>query len=208
MIRLMDDHIFMGIQGAEVIPCSAEQITLELAESAIGHLPTETLHQATLAVLHYFKEDLGQLQVTPEDFSNALVRVLEGLGIEVEITEILSETGEEMELSGKLEEKAAAEETEGREESLLVDLRSLACEAGKLGELAFFPRLRGMLLQGLEQGGAQLVEFRELRGAVKQLLGRKHWCPSCQVLQEQIVESLRTWWADEQRSRGKALVVR
>jgi hypothetical protein len=55
--------------------------------------------------------------------------------------------------------------------------------------------------------GARTVEFKGLRAAVKQLLGRKHWTNGCRELEDRILESIRNWYAQES-DRTKSLVVR
>ena len=84
------------------------------------------------------------------------------------------------------------------------DLRELATLAGKMGELEFFPRLHDALRKGLE-AGPEVVEFKHIRSAVKQLLGRKHWTNGCRELEARIIEALRTWFAEERKK--VALVV-
>jgi hypothetical protein len=206
MIRMMQDQIFLGAKGESLIPCSVEQITVELSGTAIGHLPQEMLHEATAAVMHYFREELGQTHVTPEAFSKALARVLEGLGVPVEVTDILSESSPDTPLPVHPVSQTSLAHLE--KVHALADLGLIVSEAGKMGELAFFPKLQEVLQQGLEQNEGCTLELRGLRQAVKQLLGRKHWSASCQELEERIVETLRTWWVGEIRSHGKALLVR
>lgn len=189
MICLLNDQIFLGSPGEGAVPCSIDQITLELVGSAVGHVKPEVLREATAAVLHYFKEEMGRIQITPEEFGEALGKVLTGLGVSIEITEVLSEPA-------------------GSCVTIREDLRALAMEAGKLGELGFFPKLHEVLRRSLEEGGTT-VEFRGLRPAVKQLLGRKHWNQSCRELEERILETLRGWWWGELKdAASRSLLVR
>ncbi len=54
----------------------------------------------------------------------------------------------------------------------------------------------------------RLLEFRGLRSCVKQLAGRKHWCPTCDRLENQIVAVMRGWFELEPHAQETALIVR
>lgn len=189
MIQLRGDCLLITQSGGSAIPCSADEITLELVGNGASALDPSILKQAAAAVLHYFRDELGREMVTASEFAAALGRVLAGFGLAVEISEV----------------KAEAKSPGGAPWAF--DLRLLACDAGKLGELAFFPRLHDELVRGLNQP-ARCVEFCGLRPAVKQLLGRKHWTNGCRELEERIVTTLRQWWGIHGAASGRALIIR
>jgi hypothetical protein len=192
MIELCRDCIWLAQGDGEAIPCSVDDLVFDVVGSGSSKIGPEVLRHAAAGVLHYFKEELGRMRITLGEFAGALARVLTGLGYTVEVTGAEFSTG----LPGG---KPALVRT--------ADLRVLASASGKLGELEFFPRLHTLLRQQLADD-PQAVEFLGLRGAVKQLLGRKHWTQECRELEDRILESLRSWWARESGNRPAALVVR
>jgi hypothetical protein len=193
MIELDRDSIWLTQPDGESLPCSLEALTFEIAGSGASQLEPDVLRNAAAAVLHYFKDDLGRTQVTLSEFATALARVLEGLGLCVEVT-----AGDNADDPDSVGAKAAAIRQ--------ADLRELAFAAGKLGELDFFPRLHSTLREELATDPAR-IEFRGLRGAVKQLLGRKHWTNGCRDLEERILKALREWWIQEKGDRRTLLLV-
>ena len=211
MIQLRQDCLWLKGEDGAIIPCSVEQITMEIIGGAAGVVDPEVLRHAAAGVLHYFKEEIHRETVTVREFAEALGRVLAGFGLALEVTEV-AELKPELAISvpavtSKVDPSggfvpASIEVNEVQVQS--ADLRELAALAGKLGELCFFPRLHAALRAGLT-AKPEVVEFRNLRGAVKLLLGRKHWTNGCRELEERIVDSLRTWWSEE-RQRA-ALVV-
>ena len=216
MIQLRQDCLWLKGEDGEVIPCSVEQITLEIIGGAKGSLDPEVLRHAAAAVLHYFKVEQSRETVTVAEFAEALSRVLAGFGLTLEVTDVKSDPvvsvavatagiPPEAEAEPTTVEELANGAVEVREIHVQsADLRELATLAGKMGELEFFPRLHDALRKGLD-AGPEVVEFNHLRSAVKQLLGRKHWTNGCRELEARIVEALRTWLVDE-RKRA-ALVV-
>ncbi|KAB2673299.1 MAG: hypothetical protein DVB31_04060 [Verrucomicrobia bacterium] len=188
MIELDRDSIWLTQPDGESVPCSLEALTFEIAGSGASQLEPDVLRNAAAAVLHYFKDELGRTQVTLGEFAAALARVLEGLGLCVEVT-----------AGGDAETAATAAIRQA-------DLRELAFASGKLGELDFFPRLHSTLRQELA-ADPERVEFRGLRSAVKQLLGRKHWTNGCRDLEERILKALREWWIQEKGDRRALLLV-
>src|SRR5436190_19316611 len=83
MIQLHPDYLIFQTSEGELIPCSAESVTIELMGDASSLLDQETVRQATAAVVHYFKHDLGQDTVSVGEFSKALERVLNAFGFNV-----------------------------------------------------------------------------------------------------------------------------
>ncbi|MBN8247153.1 MAG: hypothetical protein J0L84_06885 [Verrucomicrobia bacterium] len=183
MIALHED--FLLVEGPEGVhlPCSVDHLTLEFIGQAAASVEPEILKQAAAGVLHYFKHEQGRQFITVGEFTEALAKVLDGFGIQAKVMEV----------------------QEGQVRTS--DLRALAAGAGKLGELEFFQQLRTELRQRMSERPRR-IEFLGLRGCVKQLTGRKHWCPACERLQGWIVENLRRWYQLEPEAGGTALVVR
>ena len=67
MIALQSAHLLFQLTNGESVPCSAEMITIEIAENAEGYLDPEMLRQAAASVFHYFKVELERESVsTPQ----------------------------------------------------------------------------------------------------------------------------------------------
>ena len=193
MIELRRDCIWLAQPGGEAIPCSVEELTFEVVGGGAVEVEPEVLRHAAAGVLHYFKSELGRVRITLGEFAEALGKVLAGLGYSVEIT-----GGAGDRVGGEIRQESVIQTT---------DLRAVACAAGKMGELEFFPRLRTMLREQLAVA-PKAVEFHGLRPAVKLLLGRKHWTRDCGELEQRILETLRSWWSHESGTRDTRLVVR
>jgi len=184
MILLQPDCLVFRTSQGENIPCSAQEVTVELMGESASLLNDEVIHHAAQAVLHYFKLEVGKTLVSVGEFAQALERVLRGLGFDVQTSD-----GE-----------VHASRSRGS------DLRMLASESGKAFELVFFQRLRQELKRQLRQSPA-MVRFHGLRGCVKQLMGAKRWTNRCQALNDQIVEFLRTCLITEAGKQSCPLVV-
>lgn len=184
MIQLREDCLLVEQPGGGYVPWSANQLTLEFIGGAANLMDDEVLRHVAAGVLHYFREELGRTMVTVGEFAQAIARVLNGLGFSAEVTEV------------KLGDPVR-----------IADLQQLAHGSGKLGELEFFLRLRATLREQLA-GAPRTVEFRGLRSCVKQLVGRKNWCPACDRMEAWIIDSLRRWFELEPASARTALVVR
>ena len=184
MIRLRHDCLVFETAQGEYIPCSAEAITIELMGDAVEVLDPEMVKNAAQAVLHYFKNELGQASVSAVEFSQALEKTLRGLGLDVKP---MAST------------KPAAPGPES-------DLRRLAGPSEGSGELFFFPRLRDELRRQLGQS-PRVVRFHGLRGCVRQITGAKRWTGHCQNLRDQIVEYLRVCLRRENNREPCALIV-
>jgi hypothetical protein len=204
MIQLREDCLWLKGDDGEIIPCSVEQITLEIIDGVKGKLDPEVLRHAAAAVLHYFKVELARESVTVTEFAEAMSRVLAGFGLAFEVAEVQSSKAGPPDATAPEAEPTTVGELADSEivvreiQIQSADLRELAQLSGKLGELEFFPRLHDALRKGLE-AGPEVVEFSHLRCAVKQLLGRKHWTNGCRELESRIVEALRTWLSEERR---------
>jgi hypothetical protein len=70
----------------------------------------------------------------------------------------------------------------------------------------FYPRLRTIVRSRLN-GEPVVLRFSGLRACAKRLAGAKRWSPSCQRLQDQIVEYLRHCLSSEPNREGCTLVV-
>ena len=197
MILLRPDCLVFKTAAGDSIPCSAHDVTVELMGEATELLDKEMILHAAEAVLHYFKAEKGQTTVSVAEFSEALERVLRGLGLDVKASE-----GEEKPLT-----VTAAEIVQSvRPRVVEADLQSLAGDTEGGGELIFFPRLREAVRRELD--GAPLVfRFHGLRGCVKRLTGAKRWNPDCQSLNDQIVDYLRTCLTSESAGTDCAQVV-
>jgi hypothetical protein len=176
MIQLHPDALFFKTSSGEIIPCSAEQVTVEFIGDAKNMLDPQLVHHAAHAVLHYFKVEQGKNQVSVGEFAQALATVLRGLGIEVR----------EGDASGSSAHPSPSDPRPTAE----ADLRQLAFDSGKGFELLFFNRLRAELRCQLSQS-PRVIRFKGLRGCVKQLAGARRWNIRCQQLNDQIVSYLR-----------------
>jgi hypothetical protein len=186
MIQMHPDTLMFETSDGEIIPCSAEQVTIEFMGEATSELDPELIRNAARAVLHYFKVEQGKNQVSVGEFAQALTSVLRGLGLQVRE-------------SGANPVTAQAPITES-------DLRQLASDSGKGFELAFFVGLRAELRSKLRQSPC-VLRFKGLRGCVKQLAGARRWNGRCQQLNDQIVDYLRTCLLSEKRPSACSLVV-
>src|SRR5437899_4191672 len=84
MILLRHDCLVFKTMDGECIPCSSEEVTLEIIGDAIGLLDENVIKEASAGVLHYFKEELGKTTVTVAEFAGALERALRALGLNVQ----------------------------------------------------------------------------------------------------------------------------
>jgi hypothetical protein len=184
MIEFHADALWFQTPEGEAIPRSVETVALELCDDAGCRLDPELVGHAALAVLHYFKEDLGRSQVSVGEFAQTLATVLRGLGLSLGL-----ESG-----------------TPATDRPRETDLRRLACEEGGGFELGFFWRLRRELRETLAQS-PRMVRFRGLRDCVKQLAGVRRWNPRCQQINDQIVDYLRSCLFAEGGSRVCSLIV-
>jgi hypothetical protein len=166
------------------VPCSAQQVTLELLGDAVNQMDEELVQNAAHAVLHYFRTELDRTFVTIGEFAETLAKVLRNLGLEVET--------------------AAPDALRRVVDS---DLRPLAATTDGVCELVFFKMLRAELRNHLETA-PQVVRFNGLRGCVKQIVGARRWTQRCQQMNDQIVEYLRDCLSVEPARGACALVVR
>lgn len=184
MMQLNSDYLVFKTAAGENIPCSVELVAIELLGDAVSMVDPELIRNASAAVLHYFKTELGRHSVSVGEFSLALERVLRGFGLNIKT------------------------EPEG-EESIRIaesDLRDVAESAGKNFELLFFARLREEMRRKIKEE-PHVVRFKGLQSCVKHLVGAQRWSDRCQILSDQIVEYLRTCLSAEPKKETCALVV-
>jgi hypothetical protein len=182
MIQLHPDYLIFRTSQGELIPCSAESVTIELIGDASSFLDPETVREAAAAVVHYFKYDLNQHTVSVAEFSDALERALKCFGFDV---------------------STAAFEN-GRPTGM--DLREIAAAAEDF-ELGFFKRLRDEFDRQAKQS-TDVVRFWGLRGCVKRMVGAKRWGLRCERFSDQIVDFLRECLSINRSAPGRSLVVR
>jgi hypothetical protein len=185
MIQLHPQALLFETPAGESIPCSAEEVTVELGGLMADLLDPQLVRHAACAVLHYLKVELGRTQITMGEFAAALARVLRGFGVDIQQAEVPTP-------GNPLPE---------------TDLNRLAAEAGRGFELLFFARLRAEL-QGRLAVSPSVLRFTGLRGCVKQLAGARRWSNRCQALSDQIVDYLRECLKTDSARRSCALVVR
>ncbi len=183
MIQLNRDSLLFKTAQGESIPCSAERVTIELIGESAQGLDPEVIRNAAAAVLHYFKEELKKDQVSVAEFSQALEKVLRGLGLTV------------------------ASETPSPAPTVFeADLSRIASTAGQGCELFFYACLRAELRKGEAMNG-QLVRFSGLRLCVKQLAGAQKWTRRCQALSDDIVQFLRCCFESDNPAANRALII-
>lgn len=188
MILLRPDCLVFETAGGENIPCSAKDVTVELIGDSAQWLDQEAIENAAAAVLHYFRVELERQSVTVAEFAATLEKVLRGQGFDV-----------------KTADHAAVAAPTAAPARPVVEA-DLSLFAGEGGELFFFPRLRDELRRRLD-GTPLVLHFHGLRPCVKTLTGAKRWTAQCRVLNDQIVDYLRTCFTSEEAGTGSALVV-
>lgn len=181
MIQLHPDYLIFRTSHGELIPCSAETVTIELIGDASSALDPRIVREAAAAVVHFFKEDLGRETVSVAEFSAALERALKMFGYDVVTTACEHGT-----------------QPPG------IDLHELARASDDV-ELGFFKHLREEFSRQ-PTDSEDAITFFHLRDCVKRLAGAKRWSHRCEALSDQIVFYLRECLSLHNPSRG--LVVR
>ena len=184
MILLRHDCLVFRTANGD-IPCSAEEVTVELLGESAQLVEPHIIKNAALAVLHYFKSELGRTTVSVSEFSKALEAALRGLGLKISTN---------------------SPEPPPPMRVVEADLNRLIHRSGQGLELAFFQLLREELRHQLAKS-PHILRLRGLRGCVKQIICTKRWTPRCQRLNEQIIEYLRTCLRVERSGAERALVV-
>ncbi len=182
MIQLHPEYLIFETSQGELIPCSAESVTIEMIGDAASVLDPEVVREAAAAVVHYFKHDLARETVSVAEFSEALERALKCFGFEV-----TTSCDSPRRLPG-------------------TDLRELASSSEDF-ELGFFQRVREEFhRQAVES--TDVIRFCGLRGSVKKVVGAKRWSQRCEQFSEQVVDFLRECLTIEGGSPSRGLVVR
>ena len=179
MIQLHTDCLVFETSDGESIPCSAQDVTVELLGDAAHELEPHMVTEAAEAVLFHFKVDLGRASVTVGEFTMALEVILRGFGFKIVATD-----------------NGAAE----------TNLHDLAHQAGEGLEMVFFCTLRDQIHADLH-GKPELLRVKGLREAVKKLTGAKKWSPRCQKLNDQIVDYLRHIVSQHQQQAKLTLMI-
>lgn len=179
MIQLHPDYLFFQTQSGEMVPCSAESVTIELIGDAASFLDPMLVREAAAAVVHFFKYEQQRDVVSVGEFSQALEKVLRGLGFTVVGDESPDKVG---------------------------DLAEVARVAEDGFEMLFYQRLREEFRRQASTP-SEVMMFRGLRRCVKRLLGMKRWGPRCEVMSDQIVTFLRGCLVADGGSIPRGLVV-
>ncbi|HIG80085.1 MAG TPA: hypothetical protein EYQ62_00220 [Verrucomicrobiales bacterium] len=180
MIQLHTDCLVFETSDGEAIPCSAQDVTVELLGDAAYELDPFMVTEAAEAVLFHFKVDLNRSSVSVGEFTLALERILRGFGFKV----------------------VAA----GDDDAAETNLHDLAHQAGEGLEMVFFCTLRDQIHADLH-GKPELLRVKGLREAVKKLTGAKKWSPRCQKLNDQIVDYLRHIVSKHQQKAKLTLMI-
>jgi hypothetical protein len=182
MIQLHPDCLIFRTSQGELIPCSAETVTIEMIGDASSMIDPETVREAAAAVVHYFKYDLHRETVSISEFSDALQRALRCFGFDVTTTTV---------------ENGAPTGT---------DLREIARTAEDY-ELSFFQRLREEFSRQAK-ASEEIVRFWGLRDCAKQITGAKRWGHAAESFSEQVVDFLRNCLSIEPGAQSRGLIVR
>lgn len=183
MIQLRKDYIQVKAESGDLLPCSAEKVSVELLGEACYQLDPIMVQHAAEAVLHYFRHDMGKENVSVAEFSEALEKALRGMGVSVQSATAPAVDGEVSEL----------------------DLRTMA-EGAECMELAFFKNLHEALDNEMANM-PRVIRFTGLRASVKSLRGAKRWNLACQQLNDQIIIYLRRCWEEEGSTHKTTLVI-
>ena len=184
MRLLSRECLLVRLPSGGCIPLWPETVPVHLEGEAAGALDPDMLQEAVAAIFHYFVRERRQQSIPVADFSLALEKILQGLGLAFSRRKYLSWPPAEFES----------------------DLRQMAQESGSGAELIFFPRLRAELKKQLLHG-ASVVRFRGLRGCVKELAGVRRWSASCQPLCDRIVEHVRACAAADSAGGDCILII-
>jgi len=183
MIQLHRDYLLVETPQGQIIPCSAELVSVELVGNTLGSCDPQLVREAAAAVLYYFRQDLDRQTITVAEFSSALEDALRALGVGSQ--------------AGKVDQQP---------EIRTMDLGQLVAVCGTSYELSFFPELREQLRASLS-ASPKVLRFHGLRGCVKGLIGAKRWSQRCQALNDQIVGYLRACLEEECPTSGCGLVI-
>ena len=186
MIQLHTDCLVFETSDGETIPCSAQDVTVELLGDAAHELEPHMITEAAEAVLFHFKVDLGRNSVSVGEFTMALERILRGFGFKIMATD--------------------EENSHSDSDATETDLHDIAHQVGEGLEMLFFCTLRDQIHADLH-GKPELLRVKGLRKAVSKLTGAMQWSPRCQKLNDQIVDYLRNIVASHQQQARLTLMI-
>ena len=186
MIQQRSDCLVFETASGECIPCSAEELTVELIGEGSKSLTPEVIHNAAAALLHYFKYEVSKEKVTIGEFTEALVDLLQKLGYQV------SESGSIV----------SSEET-----YVEIHLDDFVDHQSAAMEMAFFSKLRSAVKEALSDSAPSL-KITGLRPCVLALSGSRRWNNRCRELSDHIVGFLRQCITTDVRTKHCDLIVR
>lgn len=197
MIQLHSDCLVFEVSSGDKIPCSVEKLTIEVLADSLDRIDPDVIHHAAAAVLHYFRDDLGRVNVTVDEFTSALEQVLTGLGFQVQGSTAPSNP------TPKAKSKAGLK---GTTQVVEMDLSAMAESLGDGLEMHFYGRLRREL-RCLLAHAPRMVRFHGLRPCAKRLARVRRWCPRSGKVRDEIVEFLRGCWHHERPRFDCSLLV-
>lgn len=187
MIQIRSDCLLLQKSNGEMIPCSIEDVSVELVGMKSEQIDPSIVQQAVGAVLFYFQKDLGRMVVTVDEFTQALEQVFRGLGFECE------PVGDE-EISPHVAQTDLIELTDPERETV---------------EIFFFQRLREELKRQLRHSPQpQVICLEGLRKCVKRITGARRWNTRCRRLRDQIVGHVRHCIQSEGNETQCAIILR
>lgn len=191
MIHLRHDCLVFELPDGGLIPCSAEEIALELTLEDGQDFDPEVLKNATAAVLHYFRSELDQQEVSIQEFSAALRRVLKTFGFQVaEFEPGQASSPHTFALASGVPPQPPLSSPSHPPRSLEIDLGSLEQSSGAAGELQFYQLLKTDFQDRLK-ASPEIIVCHGLKTCAKNLCAARRWSERCQELSDNIVEFLR-----------------
>lgn len=187
MIQFRSDCLMLQKSNGEMVPCSIEDVSVELVGIKSEQVDPGMVQQAVGAVLFYFQKDLGRMVVTVAEFTEALEQVLRGLGFDFER---IADDSIPLQVAR-------------------TDLYELTDPERETVELFFFQRLRDELRRQLRNSPQpQVLRLEGLRKCVKRLTGARRWNTRCRQLRDQIVGHVRQCVESEGNETQCAIILR
>lgn len=186
MIYLRDEPpmILLGDGGAVALEIDWLEHSLEDAALAAGY-PDWPAADVARSVAAHMLSQRTQKPFTFHEFTSSVHEVLTGIGY----SEICGHF-----LSGGIEVRYS--------------LLELAEDTPAGFELALFKKCADVCDRMLANGVVTRLRFEGLRPAIKHLLKRTHWCPTCVVLSDELVAFLRSRLLKVSSSRTLAFSIR
>lgn len=191
MIHLRHDCLVFELPDGGLIPCSAEDIALELTLEEGQDFDPEVLKNATAAVLHYFRSELDQQEVSIQEFASALRRVLKNFGFKVAECEAAPAAAPHaFPATSSTQPPPLSAQPSHAPRSVEIDLGSLEQSSGAAGELQFYQLLKTDFQERLN-ARPEIIVCHGLKSCAKNLCAARRWSERCQELSDNIVEFLR-----------------